>query len=192
LTAIPKAHRQSGPVVIRPTTAPRKTGDVLAEALVKLNPTFSIAQASALLGICPATTRRHSDMKQIEHARTPGDQRTFTLADILTRLRAAYQPGYRWPSDIEHLLTVWLPSPIVTLNEAAEQFGVPVTRMRVLTQQGPDYGVPHLRYSITRYDEVSGETITTLSQRLFKQCDLDSWRLTHQVDLDAWRLAHLP
>ena len=176
MTAIPQAKPANGQIVIRPTTAPRKTGDFLAEAMTKLNPTFSIAQASALLGICPATTRRHSDTQQIGHLRTTGDQRTFTLADIVARLRAAYRPASSWPTDIEYFLTVWLPSPIVTVGMATAHLEVCHATLRRWTDRSTN-PLPHLRYSLARWED--DELVPSTPQRLFKLCDLDAWLLAH-------------
>jgi len=169
LTAVPR-------IAIRPTTAPRKTGDFMAEALAKLNPTFSVAQASALLGRSVATTRRHSNTGQIDYLRTPGNQRTYTLVDILSRLRAAYRPADCWPTDLEYLLTVWLPSPILSVGKARDYLDVCEATLRRWTDR-PTNPLPHLRYSLAPLED-DEETHPTL-QRLFKQCDLDAWLVTH-------------
>jgi excisionase family DNA binding protein len=48
-----------------------------------LDPELSLEETSRLLGVCPATVRRYTNRKWLNHHRTAGGQRRFRLSDIV-------------------------------------------------------------------------------------------------------------
>ena len=48
-----------------------------------LDPELSLEETSRLLGVCPATVRRYTNRKWLEHHRTHGGQRRFRLSDVV-------------------------------------------------------------------------------------------------------------
>jgi len=48
-----------------------------------LDPELSLEEAARLLGVCPATVRRYTNRGWLEHHRTKGGQRRFTLSGIV-------------------------------------------------------------------------------------------------------------
>lgn len=48
-----------------------------------LDPELTLEETSRLLGVCPATVRRYTNRKWLEHHRTGGGQRRFRLSDIV-------------------------------------------------------------------------------------------------------------
>lgn len=60
-----------------------------------LDPELSLEETSRLLGVCPATVRRYTNRKWLEHHRTTGGQRRFRLSDIV---RFVHEHG-RFPEE---------------------------------------------------------------------------------------------
>jgi len=48
-----------------------------------LDPQLTLEETSRLLGVCPATVRRYTNRRWLEHQRTKGGQRRFRLSDIV-------------------------------------------------------------------------------------------------------------
>ena len=48
-----------------------------------LDPELSLEETSRLLGVCPATVRRYTNRGWLEHHRTSGGQRRFSLSDVV-------------------------------------------------------------------------------------------------------------
>ena len=60
-----------------------------------LDPELSLEETSRLLGVCPATVRRYTNRKWLEHHRTTGGQRRFRLSDVV---RFVHEHG-RFPEE---------------------------------------------------------------------------------------------
>ncbi len=48
-----------------------------------LDPQLTLEEVSRLLGVCPATVRRYTNRKWLNHHRTVGGQRRFRLTDVV-------------------------------------------------------------------------------------------------------------
>lgn len=48
-----------------------------------LDPELTLEEVSRLLGVCPATVRRYTNKKWLEHHRTKGGQRRFRLSGVV-------------------------------------------------------------------------------------------------------------
>lgn len=48
-----------------------------------LDPQLTLEETSRLLGVCPATVRRYTNRRWLEHHRTKGGQRRFRLSDVV-------------------------------------------------------------------------------------------------------------
>ena len=48
-----------------------------------LDPTLTLSETAALLGVCPTTVRRYTKRGALKCFRTPGNQRRFRLSDVL-------------------------------------------------------------------------------------------------------------
>jgi len=48
-----------------------------------LDPTLTLSETAALLGVCPTTVRRYTKRGVLNCFRTPGNQRRFKLSDVL-------------------------------------------------------------------------------------------------------------
>jgi excisionase family DNA binding protein len=48
-----------------------------------LDPRLTLEETSRLLGVCPATVRRYTNRKWLDHHRTQGGQRRFRLSDVV-------------------------------------------------------------------------------------------------------------
>jgi len=59
----------------------KQTREELIERL--LDPTLTLSETAALVGVCPTTIRRYTNRGVLKCFRTPGNQRRFRLSDVL-------------------------------------------------------------------------------------------------------------
>ena len=59
----------------------KESREELVERL--LDPTLTLSETAALLGVCPTTVRRYTKRGVLKCFRTPGNQRRFRLSDVL-------------------------------------------------------------------------------------------------------------
>jgi len=59
----------------------KQTREELIERL--LDPTLTLSETAALIGVCPTTVRRYTNRGVLRCFRTPGNQRRFRLSDVL-------------------------------------------------------------------------------------------------------------
>lgn len=59
----------------------KQTREELIERL--LDPTLTLSETAALIGVCPTTVRRYTNRGVLRCFRTPGNQRRFQLSDVL-------------------------------------------------------------------------------------------------------------
>ena len=69
-----------------PVSAPRDPGAVAASATAPTSDWVSIREASALLGVSPATLRRWAEAGEVPAFTTPGGHRRFSRATLAARL----------------------------------------------------------------------------------------------------------
>ncbi len=71
---------------------PRRASETRQQLVQRLlDPTLTLREAALLIDVCPTTVRRYTDRGLLNCFRTPGNQRRFSLSDVLEFLERREQ-----------------------------------------------------------------------------------------------------
>lgn len=78
----------------RPTDAQPRAKESREQLIQRLlDPTLTLSETAALLGVCSATVRRYTKRGVLNCFRTPGNQRRFSLSDVLDFMEQQQKQG---------------------------------------------------------------------------------------------------